>query len=174
MKKIFLLLPLFLVFLLQEVMAHCPLCTIGAAAVSVGALGLGVNNYVVGIFIGAFAVSTGWWLSNLIKKKYFKGQRALIILASFLLTIIPLLPILGNTVSSIYISLFGNYGSLLNRTYIINPFLIGSIYGGFLVTITPALSNKLTNLRKGKHLPYQGIILTFVLLLISAVVIQLV
>src|SRR3990167_8283639 len=153
--KKFLGLPLFLA-LAQSAYAHCPLCTVGAAAAAGGAAWLGVSKIVICIFIGAFAVSIGWWVSNLIKKQYVPFQKPLIILFSFATTVFPLLGL--EVMRSNYpalISFFGDYGSLLNRTYILNLFLIGSILGGLIVSITPWLSRKITIMRNGKMLPYQ-------------------
>ncbi|NQV09015.1 hypothetical protein HQ529_04145 [Candidatus Woesearchaeota archaeon] len=172
-KKILPILPLFFVFLVEEVKAHCPLCTIGAAAAAGGAVWLGVNQVVIGIFIGAFAVSIGWWVAGLIKKQYVPFQKWIIILLSFITTIGPLLPILDG-VNPLYISLAGEYGSLLNRVYLYNLFLIGSIIGGIIVSLTPWLSKKITELRKGKMISYQGIMLTLLLLVITGIIIQLV
>ncbi len=169
LKKFLALLPSLV--LIKSVYAHCPLCTIGAAAAAGGAAWLGVSKVVIGVFIGAFAVSIGWWISNLIKKQYIPFQRLLIILFSFITTIIPLLVIIGGKYP-VYISLIGDYGSLLNRTYIIDLFFIGSILGGFIVSITPWLSKKITEIRNGKMLPYQGIILTLALLVILSITIE--
>ncbi len=63
------------------------------------------------------------------------------------------------------ITLFGDYGSLFNRMYLVNLFLFGSILGGLIVCITPWLSNKVT-IKRGKTFPFQGVILTFLILLI--------
>lgn len=173
MKKALLLTPIFFLLFLDEVLAHCPLCTVGAAAAAGGAAWLGINQAVIGVFIGAFAVSMGWWVSKLIKKQFIPYQRAVLIILSFATTIFPLLAIINNT-TPIYIYLFGDYGSLFNRTYLINIFLIGSIIGGAIVTITPWLSRTLRSLRKGKMIPYQGVILTFTLLIVTGGILQLV
>lgn len=156
--------------LLESVSAHCPLCTAGAAVAAGGALWLGVSKVVVSLFLGAFAVSTGWWVSNMIKKKYIPLQKQLLILASFLLTMIPILPMM-TSIQPLYISWAGDYGSWLNRTYVLDMSLYSSIFGGLLVCIMPSISKRITNLRN-KTLPFQGVILTLLLLLIVGVAIQ--
>lgn len=163
---------LFFVFpvLFKSVQAHCPLCTVGAAAAAGGALWLGVNLIVVALFIGAFAVSTGWWISRLIKKQCWKYQKTALIIASFLLTIIPLMPLFPG-ITPFYLSWGGEYGSLFNRTYLLNTFLIGSILGGAIVSSTPFLSQKITKVR-GKMVPFQGVILTLFLLMIAGIGLQ--
>jgi hypothetical protein len=157
--------------LIPSALAHCPLCTVGAAAAAGGAMYLGVNTIVVGLFIGAFAVSTGWWISRALKKEYFSGQKWALIVLSFLLTIIPIMPLIPG-ITPLYISMMGDYGSLLNRTYLLNNFLLGSLVGGTIVSSTPWMSSKLTNLRKGKMLPFQRVILTLALLVVVGVIIQ--
>lgn len=169
LKKLLALTPA--LFLIETVQAHCPLCTAGAVVAAGGAAWLGVSNIVIGIFIGAFAVSIGWWISRLIKKKYIPFQRTSIIILSFLTTIIPLLPLMKSPYP-FYISLIGDYGSLLNRTYLINLFLLGSLIGGFIVCLTPYLSKKISALRNKKIFPYQGIILTFILLIIISIILE--
>jgi|SRR3989344_5568284 len=171
-KKILLIFVPFLL-LTNIAYAHCPLCVVGVAAAAGGAAYLGVNQAVIGLFIGAFAVSIGWWISRLIKRNYIKFQRELIILFSFLTTIIPLLTFL-NGFYPIYLNIFGDYGSLFNRTYLINIFLFGSIIGSIIVYVSPFLSRLLTKTRNNKIMSYQGIIITFALLVISSIIIQLI
>lgn len=171
LKGFFLL--FFSLALVKSAYAHCPLCTVGAAAAAGGAAWLGVSKIVIGVFIGAFAVSIGWWVSNLIKKQYVPFQRPLIILFSFVTTIFPLLGMeVMRSNYPLLVSFFGDYGSLLNRTYILNLFLIGSVIGGFIVSLTPWLSRKITIIRDGKMIPYQGILLTFALLIVSSAIIE--
>jgi len=151
--------------------AHCPLCTVGAAAAAGGAAYLGVDKAVIGIFLGAFAVSTGWWIARMIKKQFIPYQLPALVVFSFLSTILPVIPLLKD-IHPWYVAIAGPYGSLLHSTYVIDWFVIGAIVGGAIVCITPWLSQRLTKLRKGKFIPYQGIILTFVLLLLSGIIVQ--
>ncbi len=171
LKKLLAFFPFLL--LIESAYAHCPLCTVGAAAAAGGAAWLGVSKAAIGIFIGAFAVSIGWWVSRLIQKKYIPFQMPLIILFSFITTIMPLMQVMERNYP-VYISLIGGYGSLLNRTYVLNLFLAGSILGGLVASISPWLSRKIAELRNGKMIPYQGIILTFALLIVLSVAVELV
>ncbi len=155
----------------KGVAAHCPLCTAGAAAAAAGALWLGVAKPVVSLFVGAFGVALGWWVSTMVKKKYVPHQKWLIILASYLLTAIPLTSIFKYPYPW-YLSMAGGYGSLLNRTYVLDLSLITSVLGALIVCVTPWLSRKITA-KRGKMVPFQGVVLTFALLLIVGVLIQL-
>ena len=170
MKKQFFLFPLLFLFSINLAKAHCPLCTVGAAVAAGGAAYLGVDSIVIGLIIGAFAVSMGWWISRLIKKKIMPFQKTAIILLSFITTVIPLKPLLSE-IKSIPIYWVGSYGSLFNRTYIFDAFLFGSIIGGFIVCITPWISKKISE-RRGKMMPYQGIILTLSLLMLIGIIMQ--
>jgi len=160
----------FLALFAEGVRAHCPLCTMGAIAAVGGASILGVNQAAIGVFIGAFAASTGWWASTAIQKRGYKIQTSALVLFSFFATILPMLPFMDG-IYPLYFSVAGGYGSLLNRTYLLNIFLVGSILGASTVSAAPAISAKIAGLRK-KMLPFQGIILTFALLFIEAAFLQ--
>jgi hypothetical protein len=169
MKKLFIL-PTLLIFLTEFISAHCPLCTIGAGAAAGAAVWLGVSKVVVALFVGAFAMSMGMWFSNLkfFKKKYIPFQKTLIIIATFLATVLPLLPIFS-AIGPLYLPFVGAYGA----TYAINYSLASSLLGGFLVFSSPGISKALTKARKGKMLPFQGILITFLTLIIAGGIIQL-
>ena len=164
-RKSLVLLPS-LALLAKSIHAHCPLCTVGAAAAAGGAAYMGVSTSVVGLFIGAFGVSTGWWVSNLLKKKFIPFQKIVLILVSYIATVLPILPLMPGFYP-LLISFSGDYGSLLNRTYLINLFFAGSLLGGAIVCITPLLSRRIAAWR-GRMLPFQGIALTLLLLVMAA------
>ena len=169
-KFILLIISVFiLIIFATEVSAHCPLCTVGAGAAAAGAVWLGVQKAAVAVLIGGFAMSTGMWFSKVVKKRYIPYQKTLIIVLVFLLTVIPLLPIIGQT-QGFYLSLGGDYGSLTNRTYVLNLSLITSLLGGAIVFVAPSLSNKITKKRGDKIIPFQGIILTLVLLITAGAI----
>lgn len=162
-------------------LAHCPLCTAGVGIAALGAAWLGVSTIVIGVFVGAFAIAAGLWFGRIIEKRFFKNSspqrtkiiKAGVVIVSYLTTIIPLTPLFKDY-SAIYISLGGDYGSILNRTYLIDRFIIGSIVGGVLVCVSPTISNSIKQFRNGKLFPYQGVLITFALLLLASVIIELV
>lgn len=151
-------------------LAHCPLCTAGAGLVAMGAYWLGVNGLTIGVSLGAFAVALGLWIARLIRKKYMPQQDNAIAIFSWLTTLFPL-QILLSDYTSIYINWTGPYGSWLNRTYPINLFLVGGAIGGVLIYLTPSVSRTITK-RRGKTLPFQGIIVTFTLLVVVSLITQ--
>lgn len=153
------------------VSAHCPLCTLGAGAVAVGASLLGVKSAVIGVFLGAFGLALGLWFARIIKKNFIPYQEWVLGIGSFLATILPLRSLMQDY-GSVYVSLSGDYGSLLNRTYIWDKFLVGSIIGGLFLAIAPWISVMLTKNRKGIMLPFQGMGITFLLLIMAAFALQ--
>ena len=174
MKKI-LVFPLVLmlsVLSIELVSAHCPLCTIGAGAAAAGAVYLGVSAVIVALFIGGFGMSMGMWFARAVKKKYVPFQKTIIILGSFFLTVIPILPIIGVNYYGFYLNLMGSYGNIFNKTYLINLSLVSSMFGGLLVFISPKLNKKITEKTGKKLIPFQGVVLTLLLLLVVSVIMQ--
>ncbi len=169
-SKLIFLIPIITIFLIDTISAHCPLCTVGAGAAAAGAVWLGVSKVVVALFMGAFAMSMGMWFARVLdkKKRFIPFQYSLIVIIVFVLTVWPLMPIF-KAIGPLYLSFVGEYGI----TYAINYSLISSLFGGGIVLVSPTTSKKITKLRKGKIIAFQGMILTFVLLLIVATLIQL-
>jgi len=151
--------------------AHCPLCTIGAGVAAATASLLGVKDIVLGVFVGALAMSLGLWFSKKITKKFIPKQKEILTGAIFLSTVLPLLSIMEKY-TSIYISFAGEYGSLLNRTYIFNYFLLGSILGAIIMLISPRISKQIKHWRNNKSIPFQGLIITFGLLILIGIFLQ--
>jgi hypothetical protein len=170
MKKFFVLLGLGL-SLPSVGSAHCPLCTAGAGILAITAARLGVNVVVVGVLVGAFALALSLWLPKLVKKQYFARQSTVLAVVIFLSTIIPIMPFIREF-SSINIFLFGPYGSWFNRTYMFDTFLVGSILGAGIMLCSPSLSQAISRARGGKLWQYQGITLTFSLLVVTSILIQ--
>ncbi len=168
-NKFFLLafLSLLIIFLSKSVMAHCPLCVVGAGAAGAAAMWLGVSKVVVALFIGAFAMSMGMWFARIIKKKYIPFQKFFIIAIIFFTTVFPLMP-LFKALGPLYLSFIGDYGT----TYVFNYSLASSFLGGLIVLLTPSISKFITKKRNNKIIPFQGTLLTLVLLIIAGTLIQ--
>lgn len=154
-------------FVPKVALAHCPLCTIGAGAVAVAAAWFGISSFSIGVFLGAFAIALGLWIGKLLKKQYMPHQTLIVGIISFFTTIIPLKPLFYDN-SAILVAFSGDYGTWLNTTYLIDKFIIGSVIGAVIVLLGPKISKLISLKRKGKFLSYQGIILVFVLLLVTS------
>lgn len=155
------------VFFSKVALAHCPLCTIGAGAVALGATWLGVSAFSIGIFLGAFGIAIGLWIGRLIKKKYFPQQTLIIGLISFLMTIIPLRPLFYDNIP-VLTALYGDYGTWLNTTYLIDKFIVGGIIGAVIILISPKISKSISKASNNKLIPFQGVVITFLLLLFAS------
>ena len=156
-----------LIILSQSVLAHCPLCT-AAAGVGIGvARWIGVDDSIVGLFLGAFIVSMGLWFNNLLKKRKanIPFQGFLIVFASFLLTIIPLY--LAGIINNLEIVKSLPELSVLGLgVFGIDKLLFGTIVGIIAVGSSFSLSDYFKK-KKGKGLfPYQGVLFMIVTLLI--------
>lgn len=151
--------------------AHCPLCTAGAGILAVAAVALGVNPMAVGVFIGAFAVALGLWAARAARRFRFPMKAAAFAVASFLLTVWPLAP-LFDSYTSWYVDLGGGYGTLLNRTYVINRFVLGAVIGAALLALAPKASRAVSAARRGVQFPFQGMAIGFALLIAASLVIQ--
>ena len=143
----------------KAALAHCPLCTVGAVAIGLGAYKLGVSTLSVGIALGAAALALGLWMAKLVKQQRVRYQRGLIALLVFSTTVLPVVPLLPGA-RGLYLAGIGQYGT----TLVIPNVLIGSLVGGSLVLIAPWLSRSLTRLRDGKHVPFPGILVFMILL----------
>ncbi|MEX1027980.1 MAG: hypothetical protein WD049_08245 [Candidatus Paceibacterota bacterium] len=159
-------------FVPQIVSAHCPLCTAAAGVLAVGASYIGLSTIVVGVLVGAFALALGFWLAGLLKKQYVRYQYPIVSIAVFILTVLPIMPLIREY-RPLYISLAGEYGTLLHTTYMINLFLAGSIVGALIVWGAPYISKRVTNIRGGSTWPYQGVGITIGSLVIVSIIAQL-
>ena len=152
--------------------AHCPLCVAGAGALAVLAASLGVSSVVVGILIGAFALALGLWLAPLVKKQYIPYQKQILTLLIAVTTIIPVMPFIKDY-GPLYISLGGKYGTPWHNTYTIDLFLFGSVVGALLMLMAPSVSKLVTKVRK-HQMPYQGVAITLLLLVIASGIAQII
>lgn len=159
-----------LIFTPITALAHCPLCVAGAGVLAIFATSIGVSTTVVGLFIGAFALALGIWISRSIKKKYFKFQDSLVSIIIFISTIVPIMPLIEEY-RPLYISFYGKYGTLLHNTYSINLYILGAVLGAIILFVSPYLSRSLTKV-KGKKLPFQSMIITFSFLIIIGLLLQ--
>lgn len=75
------------------VLAHCPLCSAVTGAAVAVTRWYGLDDSIVGVFVGGMVVATGLWFNNLAKKfnkgkEYLPFQSGIFLLLSFILTII--------------------------------------------------------------------------------------
>ena len=163
-KAFMILLAAALVFIsaLPMIMAHCPLCT-GATIIGVGITrSLGLDDSIIGVFVGGMIISTALWLDNILKKRNMgKGNEKLRLLSLIILTSVLTL------VTFYYAGIFGRGNSF--RIFGIESILVGSFSGGVLSLASFYYSNHLKNKNGGKALfNYQTMIISFIALIINA------
>ncbi len=136
--------------------AMCPLCVIGAAAGLSVARYYGIDDIVVGLWLGALAVSTALWAKNVINKRMGKAnikkiplQDVLVVAAVIAATILPFY----------FAGFFKGMPTMSDTIFGINRLVLGTIIGGAITFAGSPISN-LIKKRRGAAFPYQTIILT--------------
>src|SRR3989338_8718980 len=170
MKMKISIISIMLFFSAQPVLAHCPLCTLGAGAAALGASWLGVGAMSIGVWLGAFSLALGFWMARIVRKKFFSHEDKIIAVVSFFGTILPLMPLMRDD-GSIFINWAGDYGTLLNRTYVFNKFAIGAVLGAAIMYFAPLISKKISKWRN-KSIQYQGMIAILSLLAAISILIE--
>ena len=156
----------FLILILANVAtvhAHCPLCTGAVGVAAVSAKYFGMDSSIIGLFIGAFGISTGIWIGKKIKKEFIKYQLPIITVLSFLLTVVPLSGI-GDDNLYLPLLLFGEPGSAFNKIYWMDKIVFGSIVGGIITLVGYWLHNFIKKVKGRVLFPYQGIAISLILL----------
>ena len=120
--------------------------------------------------MGALALALGLWMATLLKRKLLPQQDNIIGIFTWATTLLPLQEIFSDY-TSIYIDWGGAYGSLFNRTYPINLFLVGGVVGGTMLYLAPWISRGYSGWR-GKTMPFQGMIITFTMLILTSLITQ--
>ncbi len=148
---------------LPTVVAMCPLCTAGSI-VGVGITrSFGLDDSIVGIFVGAMIVSTALWANNIFKRKNIGGSAFLrvtsIAVATFVLTFL----------GFYYAGIFGPANTY--RIFGIEKILFGSISGSVVSFAAFFVSNKIKKRNNGKTLfNFQSMIFTFAGLVLNALI----
>lgn len=162
--KIFglLLIPLLsIIAIIPTVMAHCPLCT-AATIVGVGITrSFGLDDTIVGVFVGAMIVSSALWVNNILKKKRIGGNAFLrissITFATFVLTVL----------GFYYAGIYGPANTY--RIFGIEKIIFGTFSGGAISLGSFFVSDGIKKRNEGKALfNYQTMVFTFAALILNA------
>ena len=157
---LFLIPLLSIIAVIPTVMAHCPLCT-AATIVGVGVTrSLGLDDAIVGVFVGAMIVSSALWVNNILKKKNIGGNAFLRIssltIATFVLTV------LGFYFAGIY----GPANTY--RIFGMEKIIFGTFSGAIVSFAAFFSSNEIKKKNEGKALfNYQTMVLTFTALILN-------
>ncbi len=159
-KKVSILISLFFASVLLPIKAYafCPLCAVATGFFLGIFRWLGVDDTIIGLWIGAFIFSVSILFNNYLIRKNRKipFQIFFVVLSSYLVTISALL--LTNSINP-----FNPYNNILG----INKIIFGMILGSLTLLITPKLNNLLKEQNEGKNfISHQKVIAAVGLLLI--------
>ncbi len=141
----------------QAAYAHCPLCTAATGGAVATARFYGLDDTIVGVWIGAFIISTALWFDRMIKKEYVQFQRAIIILLSFALTVVPFY--LAGIMSAQASTIFG-----------VDKLFFGMLVGSVVSYFAFSVSWKIKAERKKRLFPFQTMAIALLLLALTSVI----
>ena len=141
-----------------SVMAHCPLCTAGAGAGIMAARLYGIDDSIVGIFIGALIVSSALWFNKWLKKKIdFPLQEAVLVILTFFMTVVPFYYAGLITNFEMVRSMPEHHSILGFGVFGIDKLLLGIIVGTLGIWFVFRLSDSIKEARQKVLWPYQGL-----------------
>src|SRR3989344_5892903 len=149
---------LFIILSVTPVFAHCPICSAATGTLVASARVVGVDDIVVGTFVGAFAISTAFWVSNFITRRFKKT----IHFQPYVLSAISLV----STVISFYMSnLLGTMPSFL---YVLGMerLLFGMVIGSILSIVAFKMHTLLRRYNNNtNYLPFQVMVVSITILI---------
>ncbi len=158
----------FSIFLIPNVLAHCPLCTAATGAAVAVTRWYGLDDSIVGVFVGGMVVATGLWFNNLAKKfnkgkEHLQFQSGIFLLLSFILTII----------TFYFADLMGPSNTF--KIFGIDRILFGTIIG-IIASFTAFKFHDMLRVfnRNRNYFPYQSILVLILMLAVSSSVLYLV
>lgn len=141
--------------------AVCPVCTLAVGGGVLLSRYLGVDDLIIGIWVGGLLISLGLWFSTFIKKTILKGQEWVVVAFLWLSTVIGFKEA-------------GFIGNPLCRLFGFDKLLLGMIGGSvafFLGYSADIISRKQNKKNPGKvFFPYQKVVLPVVFLVLFTLV----
>ena len=162
----------FIIAAAEFVSAHCPLCTTGAV-IGVGITrSLGVDDSIVGLFVGAVIISTVLWFNKWLFKKNIKipFQETLLVIISFLSFAIPFY-VAGIITNFDMVKSMPEVHSMLGLgIFGIDKLLFGMIVSSIFVWGAFKFSDYIKR-KRGKVLyPFQGLSFMFIILAVLSLI----
>lgn len=160
----FILTIIYLFVNVTKIQAICPVCTLAIGAGVGLSRYLGIDDTISGVWIGAFIISSAFWLANWAHKKKIRIlENKIISLVIFYLLVLP--PLFLTNVM----------GHPLNAIWGIDRLLIGIITGSILFLISIKFDKLLRSQNGGKvYIYYQKVIVPVSLLLIASLIFYLI
>ena len=161
-KIIFLVLSLFILLTsAPPAYAQCPACLVTIGGSVLLSRYLGIDDLIIGIWVGGFIISFGLWTAKFIKKNYIKGQKWIITTVLWITTVwsLKLAKFIGNPTCKIH-----------GHDKLLTGIEVGTVV--FLMAYgLDLLLRKYNKKNPGKAMfPYQKVILPVVLLLIATLI----
>ena len=138
--------------------AVCPVCIVAIGAGVGIAENYGVDDTIVGIWVGALIIAMAWWTVNwFIKKNWkFNGMGSVIFAAYYLLTLVPL-----------YYS--GLIGKVFNKIWGIDKLILGVIAGSVLFYAGERFHFYLKDKNDNKvYFPFQRVVVPIIVMIIAS------
>ncbi len=152
----------------MPVHAHCPLCTAATGAAVAATRFYGMDDMIVGLFIGGFVISTALWFNNILLKRN-KGKNFLPY-QSFIMVLVSLLLTFWTFKAA---KLIGT-ATITQQIFGVDKLLAGTTAGTILSLASFESSKFLKRKNNGKVLfPFQTIVLTLLTLAIAGLIVLL-
>ncbi|MGD0079849.1 MAG: hypothetical protein ABSB80_04265 [Methanoregula sp.] len=154
---------------IPPVSAHCPLCTAGAAAGVAVARAFGVDDAIVGLWLGAFVAASALWIDRLLIKRgiRFPLQGTLLVAISLLALAIPLY-YAGIITNTGVVKSMPDYHSVLGmEAFGLDRLFSGLVVGTILIAGVFTISDSITAKRGRRLFDYQGMILMAATLVVT-------
>ncbi len=139
--------------------AFCPLCVIATGAGVGLARWLGIDDIIIGLWLGGFSLSLSLFLNNLLVKmgRRIRFQSVLIFLAF--------------TGLNFFLLYFGGFFGISSKIFGINKLVFGFALGTLLLLLVPRIDKFLRKLNDGKiFISHQKMLTAIILLLIFSLV----
>lgn len=159
---------------IQPVSAHCPLCTAGAAAGVGIARAAGVDDAIVGLWLGAFIAASALWLDRLLKKRGidYPLQGVLLVAASLLALVVPLY-YAGIITDIEVVRSMPDYHAVLGMESLgFDRLFSGTIIGTVMIAAIFLANDALVAGKGKRYIPYQGMVLIAIALVITTILLR--
>jgi len=151
-------------FFTTPVNAVCPLCTVAVGAGVGLSRSLGIDDSIVGVWIGGFLISSSLWLAGWIQKKKFAKK-----VSSWVWSLASIVLMYAFVLIPMKIS--GLIGVAENTLFSIDKVLLGIILGSIMFFLGSKLHTFLQNKNKGKvYFPYQRVVIPMATLLLTTII----
>ncbi|MFH0791595.1 MAG: hypothetical protein V1905_00015 [bacterium] len=150
------------IFLPIKALAFCPLCVVATGTLTALFRWLGVDDAIIGLWLGSFILSASMMLNNFLIRKGKKIRFQSFLIFSVFYGLIAL---------SLYLS-----GTLTpyNKIFGIDKILLGMIFGGLLLSLSSYLDKFLRKQNQGKmFISHQKVLVAIGLLLIISLILYL-